>query len=193
LSGLGPHPSAPAAEQPAAAVLVERCRRCVAEALDGIEPASPAFALCLFPSDDPDELAPVNIALGLETDRAKALEKSPSEAFDDVWNPTRYSYISLDEFSDPSDEPEFEAASATVLGWLDEALVADPARWVLEETAAALTREPPLELVTDDFICWVFEQGHELTTSLKWIAPPELQEKLAAKGLLDDPEGDDDA
>lgn len=94
------HPSATPAEQDAVATLVERCRRCVAEALDG-----------------------------LESDRAK----------------------------------------------------------VLEEAAAVLTRVPPLQPVTDDFLCWAFAQGREWRKSVEWIASPGLQDKLAAKGLLDDP------
>lgn len=193
MSAAVPHPTPPAATQEAVEVLVARCRRCVAEALDGVELTSPAFAVCLFPSDDPDELAPIDVGLGLESDRAKALEKPPTEAYDDVWNPTRYTYISLPDFSDPAGEPDFASAAGQVLSWLHDEGVADPARWALEETAAALTREPPLESVTDDFVCWAFAQGHELTASLKWIAPAELQQKLAEKGLLDDPEGEVDA
>ena len=170
-------------------MVVERCRRCVAEALDGLELTSPAFALCLFRSDDPEELVPANIALGVEADRGRALENaSISDAFDDVWNPTLYSYISLDDFADPSAEPEFAGARATILRWLRATRFADPARWVLEEMAAVLTRDPPVEPVTDDFVCWVFAQGLELAESLRWIAPADVLEKLAAKRLLDDPD-----
>ena len=169
---------------------VDRCRRCVTEAVEGVEPTSPAFALCLFPSDEPSELAPVNIALGLEGDRARALGRGTwLEAFDDVWNPTRYAYISLDEFDDPRGEPEFDAAASALVSWLGEAGVGDPATWLLEELAAELTRRPPLGPVTDDFVCWVFAQGRDLIASLKWILPDETQAKLAAKRLLvDDPD-----
>jgi hypothetical protein len=102
LSKVVRHPEAGAELQATVAAVVDRCRRCVAEAVEGVEPASRAFALCLLPSDEPSELAPVNIALGLESDRERALGRATwLDAFDDAWNPTRYAYISLDEFDDP--------------------------------------------------------------------------------------------
>jgi hypothetical protein len=155
-----------------------------------VEPASPAFALCLFPSDEPSELAPVNIALGLESDRERALGRGTwLDAFDDVWNPTRYAYISLDEFDDPHGEPGFDSAASALVAWLAQAGVGDPATWLLEELAAELTRTPPLAPVTDDFVCWVFAQGRELIESLEWILPTETRAKLAAKRLIvDDPD-----
>jgi hypothetical protein len=184
------HPQAPSSVKPAVAALVDRGRRCVSEALRGIELETPAFALCLFPSDDARGLAPDNIALGLESDRERAQgAESPFAVFDDVWNPTRYSYISLDEFADPVGEPRFDAASTDVLAWLDAERVGDPATWLLEELAAELTRVPPIEPVTDDFACWVFAQGDRLIDSLRWILPAETQAKLEGKGLLvDDPD-----
>jgi hypothetical protein len=184
------HPTAPASRQAAVATLVARCGRCVSDAVRGVELPSPAFALCLFPSDDPEELAPVNIALGLETDRERALRgPTPFAVFDDFWNPTLYAYISLDEFDDPRGEPDFDAASSALVSWLSAERVGDPATWLLEELAATLTRTPPVAPVVDDFVCWVFAQGDRLMESLKWILPEETQAKLAAKQLLvDDPE-----
>jgi len=184
------HRGAPAQLPATVATLVDRCRRCVAEAIEGLEPASPAFALCLFPSDEPTELAPVNIALGLESDRERALARGTwLEAFDDVWNPTRYAYISLDEFADPHGEPEFDAAAAALGSWLADNGVGDPATWLLEELAAQLTRTPPITPVTEDFVCWVFAQGRDLLESLDWILPDETRAKLAAKRLIvDDPD-----
>jgi hypothetical protein len=64
--------------------------------------------------------------------------------------------------------------------------VGDPASWLLEEAAAVLTRTPPLQPVTDDFVCWVLAEGTDLVESLKWIAPDDVQRKLAAKQLLPD-------
>ena len=184
------HPEAPTELRAALATTVDRCRRCVAEAVEGVEPASPAFALCLFSSDDPNELAPVGTALGLESDRERALSRGTwLDAFDDVWNPTRYTYISLDEFDDPRGEPDFDAASSALVSWLAKAGVRDPATWLLEELAAELTRMPPIAPATDDFVCWVFAQGRELIESLEWILPAETRAKLAAKHLIvDDPD-----
>jgi hypothetical protein len=184
------HPTAPAALQGAVSVLVERCRRCVAQALEEVPTlAAPAFALCLFSPQESYPLAPDNIALGLETDRERErANHTPFDALIEVWNPTNYEYMVLNEFDDPAGEPEFDAASAEVIEWADEARIPDPASWLLEELAAVLTRTPPIRPVTDDFVCWVFEQGRPLDESLRWIAPDDVQRKLAAKQLLvDDP------
>jgi hypothetical protein len=187
LSTIARHPTAPEALRAAVSVLVDRCRQCVAQALEGITPAAPAFALCLFPNQKAYPLAPDNIALGLETDRERErAHRSPFNAFVEVWNPTNYEYISLDEFDDPYGEPEWDAASASVIEWAREARVGDPASWLLEEAAAVLTRTPPLQPVTDDFVCWVFAEGTDLVESLKWIAPDDVQRKLAAKQFLPD-------
>jgi hypothetical protein len=184
------HPTAPASRQASVATLVARCGRCVYEAVRGVELLSPAFALCLFPSDDANELAPVNIALGLETDRERGRSgATPFDAFDDVWNPTRYTYIALNEFDDPPGEPDFDAASSALVSWLSGERVGDPATWLLEELAAKLTRTPPVAPVTDDFVCWVFAQGDRLMESLNWILPEATRAKLAGKQLLvDDPD-----
>lgn len=179
------HNAAPADVEPAVRVLVERCRQCVAEALADVSPQAPAFALCLFPNQETRPLSPDNIALGLETDRRRErATRTPFDAFIEVWNPTNYEYISLDEFDDPVGEREWDEASTTVLDWAQAAGVGDPARWLLEEVAAVLTRTPPLDAVTDDFVCWVFAQGTDLVESLRWIAPEDVQRMLAAQGLL---------
>ena len=91
------HPSAPSELHAAVSVLVERCRRCVAQALEEVPTlATPAFALCLFPPQESYPLAPDNIALGLETDRERERAKrTPFDALVEVWNPTSYEYISL--------------------------------------------------------------------------------------------------
>lgn len=179
------HPAAPADVHPAVAVLVERCGQCVSEALAPVGQAAPAFSLCLFPNQQAEPLAPDNVALGLEADRERErAARTPFDAFVEVWNPTNYAYISLDEFADPAGEPEWDRASATVVDWARTAGIGDPASWLLEEVAAVLTRTPPLEAVTDDFVCWVFAQGTDLVESLRWIAPEDVQRKLAAEGLL---------
>jgi hypothetical protein len=190
LSAISRHLSAPPELQAALRVLVERDRRCVAQALEEVPTlAAPAFALCLFPDQEAKDLAPAGIALGLETDRERARAKHTAfDALIEVWNPTNYKFISLDEFDDPAGEPEFDAASARVIEWACDARVPDPASWLLEEVAAVLTRTPPLGPVTDDFVCWVFAEGRFLYESLRWIAPDHVQRKLAAKQLLvDDP------
>lgn len=179
------HPEATAEVEPAVRVLVERCRQCVAEALAGVTLAAPAFSLCLFPNQEAEPLAPDNVALGLETDRERErASRTEFDAFVEIWNPTNYAYISLDEFEDPAGEPEWDEATATVLDWAHVAGIGDPASWLLEEVAAVLTRKPPLDSFTDDFVCWVFAQGSDLVESLRWIAPEDVQRKLAAQGLL---------
>lgn len=81
-----------------------------------------------------DELAPDNIALGLETDRERERAgRTPFDAFVEVWNPRNYEYISLDEFDYPVGEPQFDAANASVIERARETRVADPASWLLEE------------------------------------------------------------
>src|SRR5207248_2252177 len=125
----------------------------------GVTPSSPAFALCLFAGQEEADLLPGNIALGLESDRERLVAgQAPWNAYVEVWNPTNYSYISLDDFDDPSAEPGFAAASSQLLEWAREISLVDPALWLLEEVAALLTRDPTVEPVTDDFACWVFDE-----------------------------------
>lgn len=86
-----------------------------------------------------DELAPDNIALGLETDRERERAgRTPFDAFVEVWNPTNYEYISLDEFDYPVGEPQFDAANASVIEWARETRVADPASRCRAREAAKL-------------------------------------------------------
>jgi hypothetical protein len=73
-----------------------------------VTPEAPAFSLCLFPNQEAQPLAPDNVALGLETDRKRErASRTQFDAFVEVWNPTNYEYISLDEFDDPAGEPEW--------------------------------------------------------------------------------------
>lgn len=180
------HPEAPDSLQAELSVLVERNVESVVGALDGVDPSSPAFALCLETGDLPEEIYPIAVSLGVENDRKRLVESaSPWEAWVEVWHSSNYTYLEL-ETADPIDDPEFAQAGREVMFWLAEVGVLDFARWVLEEVAARLTREPPLQPVTDDFVAYPSHQGEEITRSLRWIAPTEIQEKLEAKRLLVD-------
>lgn len=181
------HPEAPPRLATAVGTLVRLNVEAVRDALTRVESASPAFALCLWTSDDPDHLAPTDISLGLDSEReAMVAALSPSDAFDDVWNGTLYGHDSL-ALDDPTSR--FGDAATEVRDWLTRVDVADAGRWVLEETAAYLTRNPPPLPVTDDFVAYVFDQGVDLVAGLRWIVPPEKQDLLEQKRLLvDDPD-----
>jgi hypothetical protein len=179
------HPEAPPQLQDALQVLITCNARCVIEAVSGLDIPAPAFAICVWPGEEPTELDPAEISLGLDTEREHLVSSlSPWAAWVEVWNPGGYRYTSID-FSDPSGDPAFRNAADQLLQWL-EPQVLNPARWVLEEVAAQLTRDPPAIPVTDDFVTYAFAQAEELTASLRWIAPPDLQRKLEQKNLLVD-------
>jgi hypothetical protein len=184
------HPEAPRDVRPALSALVARNVECVLRALDGIALESPAFAVCLElnESDELDDLYADYVSVGQEAERRRLLDSlSPWEAWVEVWNNGRYALSALD-VPDPRDDPTVGEAASEVLRRLRQEGVLDPSLWVLEEVAAHLTRNPPQIATTTDFVAFVSEQGEDITRSLRWIAPPELQTQLKTKGLLpDDP------
>jgi hypothetical protein len=180
------HPKVPRDLQDAVSRLVDRNIDCVSQALMPIEPTSPAFALCLETSDVPEDVYPIAVSLGLEQDRERLVEAgSEWDAWYDVWHSVHYSYLEL-KLDDPSEEPEFALAARRVVDWLSRIGEVDFARWVLEEVAARLTRQPPPIPTTDDFVAYPSHQGEEIIQSLRWIAPAEIQRKLEEKRLLVD-------
>ena len=180
------HPQAPPELAPAVTALVEINAASVGRALQGVEVPSPAFALCLGTSEDPEDLYPYVVSLGLEADRESiGRSGSPWVVWVETWNPAHYSYSEL-KAEDPPLDPRLLTAAKELLPWLTEVDVLDYARWVLEETAAWLTRHPPVTPVTNDFVVFPSEQGEDLMPSLRWIAPPEVQVQLEEKQLLVD-------
>lgn len=178
------HPQPPTGLQGDLDLIIERNVACISEALR-VRVDAPAFALCLFASDEP-ELCAAYLALGLEPDREEIVaEGTPWEAAVEVWNGSNYTYDGL-EVPDPRSEPDFLAAEERINEWLAADGVPEPSRWAMEEIAFRLTRNPPISPATDDFVAYAFEQGDELTASLRWIAPPETQDLLGRKRLLVD-------
>jgi hypothetical protein len=178
------HPPPPGELRADLDLLIERNISSITRALR-VRVDSPAFALCLFASDEP-ELYAAYLALGLEEDRAELTANStPWDAAVEVWNGGNYTYDGL-EVPDPRSETAFLEAEARLNRWLADAEVPEPSRWAMEEVAFRLTRRPPVSPVTDDFVAYAFEQGDDLTASLRWIVPPETQALLERKRLLVD-------
>jgi hypothetical protein len=178
------HPQAPPQLAPAVAALVEINAASVCSALQGVDISSPAFALCLGTSENPEDLYPYVVSLGLDADRdAIGRRGSPWVVWVETWNPSNYTYSEL-EAEDPPQDPRVADVAEKLVPWLTEVDVLDYARWALEETAAWLTRNPPVTPVTDDFVAFPSEQGEDLMPSLRWIAPPVVQRQLEEKRLL---------
>jgi hypothetical protein len=183
-------PSRPPHLKDAASVVTDRNVGRVLRALRDVELPSPAFALCLLPSDESDDLVPTHLQIGVEEDRARVVGSlSPFEALHYVWSPAYLSYGPL-EVEAPGSDAAFAEAAGRLLPWLAEHDdVLDPTVWLLEEVAAHLTRQRPPIPVTDDFLAYVPIEADDLLASLRWIAPPAVQTMLAQKGLLvDDPD-----
>jgi hypothetical protein len=182
----GGHPAAPAELHDVVERLVERNLLSVSRALATIEPDSPIFAICFRTGDDPEDVTTNEIYVGVERDRVRLLaERTPWEGLQEVWNPINYSY-EASEVDDPSEEVDYQVATKRVVEWLDAQAMPMYSRWVLEETAARLSRNPPPLPYTDDFITYVYEHSEDVMPSLRWIAPPRVQRLLERKQLLVD-------
>jgi hypothetical protein len=181
------HRSSPPELQDHIQLIVDRNATVVAEAIAGLRVDEPAFALCLWASDEP-ELYAAYISLGLESDRTKFLSSStPWEAAVEIWiSDGTYTYDGI-EVRDPRGETAFLEAEARVNEWLEAAEVEEPSRWLMEEVAYRLSREPPPIRLTADFVAFVHDRGgNELISSLRWVVPAEKQGLLEQQGLLVD-------
>lgn len=173
-------------------LIVTRNVDAVATAVAALKLPSPAYALCLWPAEDPCELSPYPLSVGLDVDRVAALStQAPASAFRAAWNPAEYRFDEVD-----LDQPGLRAttgyiaAETTVADSLEKQGVLDPARWVLNKVARQLSEQPPLAPVTSDFLAFVLDHNFAdfLLENLRAAAPDRVAETLRAKGLLpDDP------
>jgi hypothetical protein len=168
--------------------VIERAAANVRERLAARGVDEPAYAVAIY-SPDPEALCADTITVGLERDRAAALESlSGYDAFWSVWNPEEFAYTCPFE---PSlfDDPGFAAAQAEVWeppGAAWDQLGEEPQRYVLNRVAARVGAEHPLRAMTDDFAVYAFDEdfGEYLVANIRFSASPDAVRRLEAKGLL---------
>ena len=134
--------------------LIERARRNAIERLSGLQLDSPAYAVALF-SSDPDLLYGTAITVGLERDRAVALQAlALGEARFLIWSAAEFGAVASDTPKLVYD-PSFANAQIDVRATLTSRGIWDVQRYVLNRIAAQI---PPSDLtftVTADFVAYV--------------------------------------
>lgn len=168
----------------------------VKRAVASITVPSPAYALGLWP-EDPELLAPTVICIGLDARREAMLsELDRWDVCAQVWNVSDYDLDAVPE-RDARTIPEFASLEPLVRMRLRAAEVVDPAEYVLNRIASALSKAPIVEPRTSDFVVFAFNEdfGDCLRRNIEFAASEEALSQLEAKGLLPEvfelPEEDD--
>jgi len=180
--------------------VIERAVRNAEERLGRATVPAPAYAVAIF-SDDPDELAAGNIAVGLERDREATLRNALkpdlpialqnaeyAEALSTIWSPHFHGASGAIAPHEPQlvlTDPEFVEAQEAVLEELDAQGIWWQQQYVLNRVAQRLgSGTMPFE-VTDDFIVYAWDQDDEaLEANIRFSARPEALAELERKGLI---------
>ncbi len=167
-------------------MIVERDVREVLDAVAGIQPVEPVFAVCITYTQGEDLEVP-GLQIGLESDRARILRGDPGEfGWVSVWNPSAYATEDVQLANLSSQDPEFAAAQEVVLEAL-EGVVLEPVRWVLSRVARELPAARMPFVVTDDFVTFVLDASfHEadIIEQLRFVAPADVFARLRERGAV---------
>lgn len=182
-------PELTVSQRGAAELVINRNVDAVNQAFAGLTLPAPAYAACLWLSDDTEyELSSNAVSIALEPDRELASASGLDfYAFDTIWNPGEFAFDQVPV--EVVRTPEYRKAEAAIGGALAQSecqgVEIESERWLFIQVARRLTDCHALAPVTDDFLVFLWDGGFELD-ELRAAATPAVAERLRAKGLLPD-------